>query len=63
MEHAVFAPPPALLCDIRIPDRAAIKTVGDMARIILADRAAMENKNADLAALREYAKALEDLKK
>lgn len=45
--------------DIRIPDRTKVATVGDMAILILEDEKAMRLKNADLAALREYASSLE----
>ena len=50
----VFAPPEILLEDIQIPSRDRLKTVADMAELILADEEAMRMKNADLKALREY---------
>lgn len=50
----VFCPPAILLDDVKIPSRQEMKTVGDMARLILADEQAMKNKNADMQALREY---------
>lgn len=50
----VFCPPAILLDDLKIPSRQGIKTVGDMARLILSDERAMRQKNADLQALREY---------
>lgn len=47
-------PPAELLAPIQIPDRAAVKTVGDLARLALADERAMALKNNDLAALRQW---------
>lgn len=44
----------ALLNDIVLPSRTGIRTVGDMAQIILDDEKAIRMKNADLAALRTF---------
>ena len=51
---ATFLPPAALLDDIKLPPRDGAKTVGDLVRIVIADEAAINLKNADLQALREY---------
>ena len=58
-EAVKWLPPENLLADIRVPDRGKIRTVGDMALIILEDEKEMRLKNADLEALRKYSKALE----
>lgn len=49
-----FLPPAALLDDITLPPRDGAKTVGDLVRIVIADEAAINLKNADLKALRDY---------
>ncbi|WP_206214318.1 hypothetical protein [Desulfovibrio sp. ZJ369] len=49
-----FLPPAVLLDDIELPPRDGAKTVGDLVRIVIADEAAINLKNADLQALREY---------
>ena len=49
-----FLPPVALLDDIQLPPRDGAKTVGDLVRIVIADEAAINLKNADLKALRDY---------
>lgn len=36
-----------------IPDRSSLRTVGDLARVILEDEAVMAAKNIDLATIRE----------
>lgn len=54
----VFSPPAILLDDVKIPPRDQMKTVGDMARIIVEDEQAMRLKNADMQALREYRASL-----
>lgn len=56
----IFAPPRELMAPIAIPDRAALGTVGDMARLIIEDEEAMRLKNADLAALRAYADGMKE---
>lgn len=61
--HIVFNPPQELLQDVEIPSRDNLKTVGDMARLILADEQAMRMKNADLQALREYRDKLAEMAK
>lgn len=53
-----FLPPAALLDDIELPRRDGAKTVGDLVRIVIADEAAINLKNADLLALREYRASL-----
>lgn len=47
-----------LLDDIELPPRDGAKTVGDLVRIVIADEAAINLKNADLQALREYRASL-----
>ncbi len=59
--HIVFNPPAELLEDVRIPEREQLRTVGDMARLILEDEQAMRLKNADLKALRDYRDRLLEL--
>lgn len=49
-----FLPPATLLDDIKLPPRDGATTVGDLVRIVMADEAAINLKNADLQALREY---------
>ncbi|MBD5647977.1 MAG: hypothetical protein HDQ89_10355 [Desulfovibrio sp.] len=49
-----FLPPAALLDDITLPPRDGARTVGDLVRIVIADEAAINLKNADLKALRDY---------
>lgn len=44
--------------DIEMPDRTKMKTVGDMVRIILADEQVIQEKNADLKALRNYTESV-----
>lgn len=51
---AAFLPPAALLDDIALPPRDGARTVGDLVRIVIADEAAINLKNADLKALRDY---------
>lgn len=53
-----WVPPEEALQDIAIPDRARIRTTGDMARTILEDEKMMRLKNADLEALRKYRQSL-----
>ena len=53
-----FLPPAALLDDITLPPRDGAKTVGDLVRIVIADEAAINLKNADLKALRDYRASL-----
>lgn len=60
-QAVTFNPPIELLADIEIPDRSGMKTVGDIIRIVIADEEAMNLKNADLKALREYAAKLETI--
>lgn len=50
-----------LMTDIEIPDRSKMKTVGDMVRIILADEQVMQEKNADLKALRNYTEKIKKI--
>lgn len=47
-------PPEELLAPIKLPSREKLQTVGDMARIIMADETVILLKNADLQALREW---------
>lgn len=51
---AMFLPPAMLLDDCKLPSRNGVKTVGDMAKIIIADEAAINEHNANMQALREY---------
>lgn len=53
-----FLPPAGLLDDITLPPRDGARTVGDLVRIVIADEAAINLKNADLKALRDYRASL-----
>lgn len=53
-QAVAFLPPAALLDDITLPPRDGARTVGDLVRIVIADEAAINLKNADLKALRDY---------
>lgn len=50
----MFLPPAILLDDCKLPSRDGVRTVGDMARIIIADESAINEHNANMQALREY---------
>lgn len=58
----MFLPPAMLLDDIKLPDRDGAKTVGDLVRLLIADEAEIEKKNADLQALRDYRAKLLQMK-
>lgn len=60
-QKALFNPPMELMNDIEIPDRSKMKTVGDMVRVILADEQVIQEKNADLKALRNYTERVKQI--
>lgn len=57
-QTGTFLPPAALLDDIELPPRDGARTVGDLVRMVIADEAAINLKNADLKALRDYRASL-----